>query len=287
MNAFAVTVAAAAVPRRTPAPSQQAGEACRRVVAGTVLSPPASPLARSAPSAVPVVRSSNCQPVLPQQLAELDMDEFWFMQVAREVTYAPSPSYLLRHPQIKPKMRSLLLDWLVEVCEEFLLHRETYYLAVNFIDRFFTLSRDFEKAGIQTLGITCLFMAAKLQEIYPPHISKFAELTDGACTERNIVTFELRVVKQLGWQLAPVTPVAWLELFLQTRARPTTTLNFVSNAQYDKRLFTEAARLVDLCSLDIQSLRFKPSVLAAAAILQLEHCDTLPFTGMHRTQENK
>ena len=35
-------------------------------------------------------------------------------------------------------MRSILLDWLTEVCEVYKLHRETFYLAVDFVDRYLT-----------------------------------------------------------------------------------------------------------------------------------------------------
>ncbi len=40
------------------------------------------------------------------------------MQVAREMAYQPDCAYLELHPEIKPKMRSLLLDWLIEVGSE-------------------------------------------------------------------------------------------------------------------------------------------------------------------------
>ena len=41
-----------------------------------------------------------------------------------------------RHSALQPRMRAILLDWLIEVCEVYRLHRETFYLAVDFIDRF-------------------------------------------------------------------------------------------------------------------------------------------------------
>ena len=48
--------------------------------------------------------------------------------VCREAHYFADANYLSRHPSILPKMRALLADWLIEVCAEFLLHRETYYM---------------------------------------------------------------------------------------------------------------------------------------------------------------
>lgn len=44
-------------------------------------------------------------------------------------------------------------------------------------------------------GITCLFIAAKMEEIYPPKIGEFAYVTDGACTESDILAKELAIMK--------------------------------------------------------------------------------------------
>lgn len=44
-------------------------------------------------------------------------------------------------------------------------------------------------------GITCLFIAAKVEEIYPPKIAEFAFVTDGACSENEILDMELVILK--------------------------------------------------------------------------------------------
>ena len=33
-------------------------------------------------------------------------------------------------------MRAILFDWLMEVAEEFMLKRDAYYIALNYIDRY-------------------------------------------------------------------------------------------------------------------------------------------------------
>lgn len=59
-------------------------------------------------------------------------------------------------------MRAILLDWLIEVCEVYKLHRETYYLAVDYLDRFLSTNSKISKTRLQLIGITCLFVAAKV-----------------------------------------------------------------------------------------------------------------------------
>jgi cyclin E len=63
------------------------------------------------------------------------------------------------------------------VCEEYRLDRETFYLAVDFLDRFLGISSSVSKNSLQLIGVTCLFIGAKLEEIYPPKLQKFADAT--------------------------------------------------------------------------------------------------------------
>jgi hypothetical protein len=36
-------------------------------------------------------------------------------------------------------MRAVLLDWMMEVCEEFMLKRDTFYKAMSYIDNFLAM----------------------------------------------------------------------------------------------------------------------------------------------------
>lgn len=113
--------------------------------------------------------------------------------------YLPDPLYLAHHPQMRPRMRSMLIDWINEVCEEFHLHRETFFMATNFIDRYLSVTDNIKKHKIQLVGVTCLFIASKIQEIYPPELSTFATVTDGACNELDILRKELDILEV--WRL--------------------------------------------------------------------------------------
>ena len=104
------------------------------------------------------------QSYTPTPIAEWDdVNEVWQAFVDREKMYYPQPAYLEQHPQLKPKMRAKVLDWLIEVCEEFAMHRETFYLAVNFFDRYLSVTADVPKTRLQIVGVTALFIAAKIQ----------------------------------------------------------------------------------------------------------------------------
>jgi hypothetical protein len=48
----------------------------------------------------------------------------------------PGASLLANHPKLEPKMRAILIDWMMEVCQDFGLKRETFNVAVSVVDRF-------------------------------------------------------------------------------------------------------------------------------------------------------
>ncbi|KAL0718189.1 hypothetical protein Bca4012_067511 [Brassica carinata] len=78
-----------------------------------------------------------------------------------ELDQRPSTSYMVQvQRDIGPSMRGILIDWLVEVSEEYKLASDTLYLAVNIIDRFLT-SNYIEKRRLQLLGVTCMLIASR------------------------------------------------------------------------------------------------------------------------------
>lgn len=50
-----------------------------------------------------------------------------------------------------------------QVCEVYRLHRESFYLATDFLDRYLSKQSNIQKHQLQLIGITCLFIAAKLE----------------------------------------------------------------------------------------------------------------------------
>ena len=55
-------------------------------------------------------------------------------------------------------MRAILFDWLVEVCEVYRLHRETFYLAVDFFDRYLGSTTNMPKTRVQLIGRLDFFL---------------------------------------------------------------------------------------------------------------------------------
>uniref|UniRef100_T1J295 Uncharacterized protein n=1 Tax=Strigamia maritima TaxID=126957 RepID=T1J295_STRMM len=219
---------------------------------------------------LPVTKSSP----LPN-LTWADSHEVWDLMIKKDMKYKRDSNVLRQHPSIEAGMRSILLDWLIEVCEVYRLHRDTYYLCLDFIDRFLATQFNLPKSQLQLVGITALFLAAKIEEIYPPKLSEFAYVTDGACTENEILEKELIILRALNWDLSPVTVQGWINTFLQIsnlKNIKDVSTNFVI-PQYSGYTIVQISQLVDLCMLDIGNLSFAYSIIAASALYHVTSKD--------------
>ncbi|EGO23557.1 hypothetical protein SERLADRAFT_438877 [Serpula lacrymans var. lacrymans S7.9] len=98
-----------------------------------------------------------------------------------ELTTMPNPNYMESQKELAWKMRGILTDWLVQVHVRFRLLPETLFLCVNLIDRFLS-ARVVSLAKLQLVGITCLFVAAKVEEIVAPSVAHFLYCADSSYT---------------------------------------------------------------------------------------------------------
>lgn len=57
-------------------------------------------------------------------------------------------------------MRVILVDWLVEVTQEFQLCSETLHLAVNYLDLFLSRTTSVKRGKLQLVGTAALLIAA-------------------------------------------------------------------------------------------------------------------------------
>ncbi|PON57964.1 Cyclin [Parasponia andersonii] len=175
-----------------------------------------------------------------------------------ELERRPSVNYMEElQNDITPNMRTILIDWLVEVSEEYKLVPDTLYLTVNLIDRF--LSQNFiGKQRLQLLGVSCMLIASKYEEICAPRAEEFCFITDSTYTRGEVLKMESEVLNFLHFQLSVPTTKTFLRRFIQAAQSsyevPCVELEFMANY------------LAELTLVDYSFLKFLPSLIAASAV---------------------
>ena len=70
--------------------------------------------------------------------------------------------YLSLQPDITASMRTILVDWLIEVQENFELFHETLYLAVKLVDLYLA-RKEVKREYLQLVGATCMLISSKFE----------------------------------------------------------------------------------------------------------------------------
>lgn len=72
----------------------------------------------------------------------------------------PLPDYVEKvQKDVSANMRGVLVDWLVEVAEEYKLVSDTLYLTISYIDRFLSLNV-LNRQKLQLLGVSSMLIAS-------------------------------------------------------------------------------------------------------------------------------
>lgn len=94
---------------------------------------------------------------------------------------------------LSEQMRSVLIDWLVEVHLKFRLVPETLFMTVRLIDKVLE-KKQIARQQFQLLGVTALFISSKMQEIQLPDILNFIYITDNSYTVEQMVDMEAQIM---------------------------------------------------------------------------------------------
>lgn len=111
-------------------------------------------------------------------------------------------------------MRSLLVDWMVEIQESFELNHETLYLGVKLVDLYLS-KMTVSKETLQLVGAAAMFVASKYDERIPPLIDDFLYICDGAYTRKELIRMEINLLKVCDFNLG--IPISYR--FLRRYAR--------------------------------------------------------------------
>ncbi|KAK2047736.1 cyclin domain-containing protein [Colletotrichum somersetense] len=185
-------------------------------------------------------------------VAEYGEDIFEYMREL-EMRMLPDPHYMDHQAEIQWSMRSVLMDWLVQVHHRFSLLPETLFLTVNYIDRF--LSYKVVSIGkLQLVGATALLVASKYEEINCPSLQEIVFMVDNGYKVDEILKAERFMLSMLSFELGFPGPMSFLRR--------------VSKADdYDLETRTLAKYFLEVTIMDERFVASPPSFLAAAA-----HC---------------
>lgn len=210
------------------------------------------------------------QPPLPKndresffEIEEYQQDILEYLKEA-ETRNRSKPGYMKKQPDINQSMRTILVDWLVEVCEEYRLQSETLFLAVSYIDRFLSFM-SVVRGKLQLVGTAAMFIAAKYEEIFPPDVAEFVYITDDTYSKKQVLRMEMLILKVLSFDLTVPTAMVYINLFSVMFRLP-------EKVKFLTMYLCELALLND-----DPYLQYTPSLISSAALALARHTLSMPM----------
>ncbi|KAM6908986.1 G2/mitotic-specific cyclin-B3 [Xenentodon cancila] len=162
-------------------------------------------------------------------------------------------NYMPKQPSLNEEMRAILVDWLVEVQENFELYHETLYLAVKMTDHFLSKT-PVHREMLQLVGSTAMLIASKFEERSPPCVDDFLYICDDAYKREELISMEAKILQTLSFDINIPIPYRFLRRYAKCVSASMDTLTLA-------RYFCE----MSLMEMDLVSER--GSLLASACLL--------------------
>eukprot|EP00484_Ammonia_sp_Unknown_P000707 CAMPEP_0197021246 /NCGR_PEP_ID=MMETSP1384-20130603/2141_1 /TAXON_ID=29189 /ORGANISM="Ammonia sp." /LENGTH=445 /DNA_ID=CAMNT_0042449027 /DNA_START=257 /DNA_END=1594 /DNA_ORIENTATION=+ len=161
---------------------------------------------------------------------------------------------------INQRMRTVLVDWLIEVHRKFKLLPSTYYLGVNLLDRYLA-KRQLHRRKLQLAGCTCLWIASKYHEIYAPEMDDFVYISDNAFTASDLMEMEIEILKTLSFTLTVPTVLNYAQRYSKISS-------FYLKKEREMKIISDLIMYcLEHCVLSYDLCRKLPSLLGAAAFV--------------------
>ena len=159
-------------------------------------------------------------------------------------------NFMIEQKEINAKMRSILIDWLIDVHFKFGFTDETLFLTVSIIDRYISVSQ-ITRSNFQLLGITALMIACKHEEIDLPKIDDFIYITDHAYVKSEVLKMEYDILNKLNFSFLYPSPIKFFEYL---------SLHF----NFDKKMHMLGKYLMESFLLDVKNFKYKPSIISCS-----------------------
>lgn len=191
-------------------------------------------------------------------------DDIVKTMILREGKHCPLKNYMDKQPHITKRVRSIVVDWLIDVHEAYTMTADTLYLAIHTLDRY--LSRKVvHRKQIQLVGIVAFFISAKYEETSFPGVRDIVKMCCNTYTPTEILRMEKEMIEVLTYSFMVVTASHYHHLLSTLYSHACKT------SVGDKRIM-RLMRFLGGVSLIYYEMVNYPASLVAAACLYLAGC---------------
>lgn len=187
----------------------------------------------------------------PQLMSEYAGQIYQYLRVL-EAKYHIKDNFMSAQTEIDFRMRSILINWLVQVHSRFHLLLETLFMAISILDRYIERAQ-VAKSKFQLVGVTSLWIASKCEEIYVPDSDEFLYVTDSAYTKQEILEMEITILRVLDFDINAPLQIHFLRRYSKA-------------GRAEVEIHNLSKFLIELSLSDYSLASALPSLVAAASL---------------------
>ena len=117
---------------------------------------------------------------------------------------------------LKQNMRIILFDWLFDLCQKWKMKLRTFVITITFTDAVL-IRCTVTKEIFQLVGLACLFIAGKFEEIYPPSLEEYLDSCNNAYSREQLLQIETIILNSIQFNLVILNHLDILEFNLKQR----------------------------------------------------------------------
>ena len=179
----------------------------------------------------PEKKSSKNDLKIKEELKFFGVSEYYIKEVSEELILKygnyflksfdqkkldiPESDFMTKH-NIKPLIRTKMVNWMLEVFHSFKSNEETIFCAVKIMDKFLWNSIEIIKSeDIHLIGIVCIYLASKTYDLIPIQMNNLIHLVGhDIFDQQSIREMEKKIVKTINFDLMAPTTYEFIQFLL-------------------------------------------------------------------------
>lgn len=119
--------------------------------------------------------------------------------------------YMSKFEILNIEKRGILISWIQSCCQNLGLSRNTFYLSVEIIDIYLSITKDeIDLDKLKLIGVTCLFIAHKMEDVIIFKAKYFCILSNTIYSKQLIINKESDILRDLKFHLNFPTLLNWI-----------------------------------------------------------------------------
>ncbi|CAD8077539.1 unnamed protein product [Paramecium sonneborni] len=188
------------------------------------------------------------------------------------------PNFQMSQTKINDNVRATTVRYIVKLVRCFNLKAETLFQTVDLMDQSIQLINP-EIRDLELISLTCLFIASKYEEIYPPPLAALLRSTD--LQIKDVIEMEKEILNKLNFNVISDNTLVWLQLIGELIGY---------NSKYSDQIKQRCMNFAESSLTSSLFLNHKKSVIALNIFMAVEinlGCQKTQFKWERLTQHQK